>query len=101
MESVLEEAQRLIHGERRASYGHPLDEYERLAALISIALSDNLIEPITAEQALLIMVLLKLNRHIGDPQHRDSLVDAAGYIGCIELVVDERDNRSKVSPAIP
>jgi hypothetical protein len=93
MESVLQEAERLINGDRRASYGHPLDEYERLAAFISIALADNLNEPITAEQAMLLMVLLKLNRHISDPQHRDSLVDAAGYIGCIELAIDEREAR--------
>jgi hypothetical protein len=98
MESVLEEAQRLIHGPRRESYGHPLDEYERMAALISIALADNLNEPITAEQAILVMVLLKINRHISDPTNRDSLVDAAGYIGCIELAIDEREARRAKTP---
>lgn len=91
-ESILEEAQRLIHGARREKYGHPLDDYGRTAALINAEFSDKLKEPFTPEEAMIIMVLVKLSRQRNQPQ-RDNLVDAAGYLGCIELAEDERKRR--------
>lgn len=93
MESVLQEADRLINGDRRGSYGHPLDDYTRTAGLINAALAHKLKEQFTAEDVMLCMVLVKISRFVHQPEHRDSLVDAAGYLGCIELATDERKAR--------
>lgn len=93
-ESILQEAERLITGDRRGSYGHPADEYDKLARTINAVLGHKFREPITAEETMLIMVLMKINRYVNNPGHRDSLVDAAGYLGCIELAQDERAKRT-------
>lgn len=45
-ESVLVEAERIIHGERRTDYGGVVESFERIAALWSTTLG----VPITAEQ---------------------------------------------------
>ena len=92
MESILEEAQRLIHGARRNSYGHPLDDYSRTAALWSAWLGSQLNQPLTAEQAMMLMVLMKLSRE-RNKHGRDNLVDAVGYLGCVELAEEERKAR--------
>lgn len=91
-ESILQEAQRLIHGARRSSYGHPLDDYSRTSALFNALFADKLKEPFTPEDAMLVMVLVKLSRQRNMP-HRDNLVDAAGYLGCIEEAQKERERR--------
>lgn len=77
-ESVLEEAQRLTHGDRTAAYGHPYDDYSRTAALWSILLGAKLTKPITAHEAALCMIAVKLSREVHLPK-RDNMVDAAGY----------------------
>lgn len=77
-ESILEEAQRLTHGDRAAAYGHPYDDYSRTAALWSVLLGGKLTKPITAHEAALCMIAVKLSREIHTPK-RDNMVDAAGY----------------------
>lgn len=94
IDSVLLEAQRLVHGPRQADYGHPLDNWSRTADLWSVILG----HPVNAEQALKCMVAVKLARQIHKPS-RDNLVDACGYIECIDLVLDERKRRALNPPA--
>lgn len=91
--TILQEADALIHGDRKESYGHCLDEYSRLAELVNPALRSKLKAPLEAEDLLLVMVLLKINRHISNPTHRDSKVDASGYIGLIDECQEERKRR--------
>jgi hypothetical protein len=91
-QSILQEADYLINGPRRGTYGHPLDDYGRTAAMFSAWLGDKLREPLTAEEAEMFMVIVKLSRQRHLPK-RDNLVDAAGYLGCIELTQAERQRR--------
>jgi hypothetical protein len=89
MESILKEADRLINGDRREAYGHPLDDYSRTAAMFSAWLGEEVLRrPLTAEETEMFMVIVKLSR--------DNLVDAAGYLGCIELTERERERRLQV-----
>lgn len=92
-ETVLQEAQRLVHGDRRAAYGHPLDDYTRTAGLVSALLGSKLLAPITAEEMILVMCCVKLSRQINAPQ-RDNMTDLAGYAACEQMAIDERAARA-------
>lgn len=110
-ESILEEAQRLTHGDRNADYGHPLDDYTRTAALVSALLAHKLKEPITPDEMALAMCCVKLSRQVHRPK-RDNLVDLAGYAWVADRCIVEAERRSqpqqplqfgaiaKVSPAV-
>ncbi|AEJ92382.1 hypothetical protein TIMSHEL_51 [Mycobacterium phage Timshel] len=84
-ESILEEAQRLIHGQRNQDYGHPRDNFGHTAALFSAYLG---IE-VTMLDVAQLMMLVKMSRQQGTGYHRDSTTDIAGYAGCIERCYDE------------
>jgi hypothetical protein len=89
-ETILEEAQRLITGERNQTYDHPLDNFERIAAIWSVVLGIK----VTPEQVGLCMVGVKLAREAYLPK-RDNLVDGAGYFGTVQMVRDERLRRAQ------
>ena len=93
-ESVLEEAQRLIFGDRRQDYGHPLDDYTRTAGMVNAAFADILVRPFAPEEIMMIMIMVKLSRFRVVPK-RDSLVDGAGYFGCIDEARQERARRAQ------
>jgi hypothetical protein len=92
-QSVLVEAEGLVHGDRNASYGHPLDDYTRTAALVSALLAHKLTEPITAEEMILAMCCVKLSRQVNKPK-RDNMTDLAGYAECEQWCIDERQRRA-------
>lgn len=75
--TVLEEAQELIHGERQADYGEPSKNFEDIAAGWSVIAGTEL----TAKQVALMMCWLKSCRLLKSPNHRDSWLDLAGYVG--------------------
>lgn len=87
-ETILEEAQRLVHGDRQADYGHPLDDFSRTAKLWSAILGF----PVTAEQVGLCMCAVKISRHCNRPK-RDNLTDLAGYAATVQMVHEERARR--------
>lgn len=89
IESVLAEAERLIHGPRQEAYSHPLDDLGCTGRIWGAILG---MPDIPAETVALMMVGLKMSRE--SRRHlRDNLVDAAGYAGCIEMIHDERARR--------
>jgi hypothetical protein len=87
--SVLAEAQGLVHGDRNAAYGAPLDDFSRTAAMVSAMLAHKLKESITAEELGLIMCC---SRQIHKAK-RDNLTDLAGYAECVQWCIDERARR--------
>jgi hypothetical protein len=91
-QAVLAEAQRIIHGPRREAYGSPLESFQRIADLWTLTLC--LEVPLTAEQVALCLIQLKVARavagHEGAGIQRDSVVDIAGYSGCLDLIAMER-----------
>ena len=88
---ILLDAYALITGPRQAAYAHPTEDYTKVTdifhALTGIRLS--------LEQGILFMVAIKLARlrtNIEAGQmHWDSLVDAAGYLGCLGMVSQDLD----------
>ena len=77
--TVLDEAKRVVYGERAANYGHPTADFWRSAKMWSVILGTT----VTAEQVALCMIALKISRECNRPK-RDNIVDIAGYAACIE-----------------
>ena len=94
-QSVLIEADGLVHGDRNASYGHPLDDMSRTAGMVSAMLAHKLSAPLSAEDIAYIMCCVKLSRQINKPK-RDNLVDLAGYAECADWMIEERKDRTGV-----
>lgn len=85
--SVLDEAKRLITGDRNAQYGAPGQDFTRTAAILTAlgyGKSDEQgwCEVLEAHDVAMMMVGLKLSRLRHTPKKRDSWVDIAGYAGC-------------------
>ena len=73
-ESILAEAQRIIDGPRRESYGDARSSFERIAMIWSVVLK----VPVSEREVALCMIGLKLCREANMP-NRDNLVDICGY----------------------
>lgn len=95
--SVLTEAQGLVHGDRNAAYGNPLDDFSRTAGMVSAMLAHKLKEPLTAEEVGMFMVCVKLSRQVNAPK-RDNCVDGAGYFETVQWCIDERARRALTDP---
>ena len=90
-ETILEEAKRIVHGDRGENYGHPFEDFSRTAKIWSAILE---IE-VTPEQVALCMVGLKISREINRPK-RDNIVDGAGYFETLDMVKQERKRRESM-----
>lgn len=85
-ESILEEAQRLVHGNRGADYGHPIVDYESTGRMWGAILGIPDIDP---RICCLMMIAVKLSRE-SRKHKRDNLVDAAGYAECAAMIADKQ-----------
>lgn len=76
---ALNEASRIITGERDAQYGGPEDNFTRIAKIWSAILGID----ITTEDVAMCMVGLKVARYASKSGFQpDTWVDIAGYAGC-------------------
>ena len=79
-ESVLQEAERLVNGDRQQSYGDVSESFERIAdfwhAYLKTKLKDT--EHISAKDVASMMILMKVSRSVTSAK-RDNWVDIAGY----------------------
>ena len=93
--NVLLEANGLVHGDRNAAYGHPIDDFACTAAMWSAYLRRRYgahLPELKPEDVGLMMVCVKLSRESG--LHKDdNLVDGAGYFETVAMVRDERYRR--------
>lgn len=91
-ESVLQEAQRLVHGDRGADYGHPIIDYKATGRMWGAILERALGVPvpdIDPRICCLMMAAVKLSREAGKHK-RDNLTDCAGYSECAQMIADRQ-----------
>lgn len=74
---MLDEAKSLVYGQRAKDYGSAKENFERIAGHWSLILN----QEVTADQVVLCMIAVKMARLFQTPDHRDSWVDIAGYVG--------------------
>lgn len=90
-ESILDEAKRIVHGDRGENYGHPFEDFSRTAQIWSAILGID-VDP---EQVALCMVGVKISREVNRPK-RDNIVDGAGYFETLDMVKRERERRESM-----
>ena len=86
--SILEKALELTTKDRRDVYGHPFDDFGKTSIMtfpIRDAIRDKKIDPRLGHA--LYMVQVKISRLLSQPDHIDSLVDAAGYLNTYDMVL--------------
>lgn len=81
--TILEEARELVYGDRNAQYGHPKDDYAKVAAMWSAFLGVE----ISPHQAASMMIFIKMSRLAHEPK-RDTIVDIAGYAEVVARILD-------------
>lgn len=84
---ILDEAAEITSVDRRKAYGHPRDNFGRIADVWSVVLRDRLAdgELITTQDVAKCMIGLKLARETF-AHRRDNLVDIAGYARTLAIV---------------
>lgn len=80
--TILQEAESLINGDRKQTYGDARESFERIAGMWSAYLGTE----VTGLDVTNMMILLKVSRAKGG-FHRDSYVDIGGYAGLSTRIV--------------
>ncbi len=97
--SVLETAQKLVHGDRGAVYGHPLENHSTTADMFHAFMAKKYgvaCGAVSAEDVCIFNMLQKIARLANTPGHVDSLVDIAGYAENYKMILDKRQNERSV-----
>ena len=89
---ILTEAHDLVNGPRQATYSHPFEDYYKVKELFFMMTGIQM----TVQNAVTFMICVKLARMATNMQrgdwHRDSVVDAAGYLACLSMVHEHTQN---------
>ena len=90
--TMLHQAADIIAGARQTDYGDKLQNFSQIAMLWQGTLATKL-DPdakITPEDVALCMIQVKIARLAKSPDHKDSILDVAGYSGCYDILQNER-----------
>ena len=85
-ETILQEAQRLVHGDRGKDYGHPIEDYTRTGRIWGAILGIGDIDP---RICCLMMGGVKMSREV-NKHKRDNLTDLAGYAECADMIAQKQ-----------
>lgn len=78
---ILTEAERIINGPRRESYGDAQNSFKKIA----IGWEEIIGHPVNPSQVALCMIWLKMCREINSPK-KDNRVDIAGYTALLDIL---------------
>jgi len=94
--TILDQAKAIIYGDREKTYGEPGKNLRLIAGYWTEHLNSRFGEEglptvsLTPDDVCIMMVALKLARLANDPTHRDSQVDAGGYLALMERIQTKR-----------
>jgi len=98
--TILQEAESLIYGERNKHYRHPTENFNNIANLWNAYFKAILVRPGVSGSAAVFQInnidiaylniLQKIARGATNQEHIDSVIDIAGYAGCIERVLKNK-----------
>lgn len=97
-ETVCQEADRLVSGDRQAQYGHPWVNFTKIAQIATPLVKDKLREGAVLEPKDIawILIAVKLAREVN--QHkRDSIVDAIGYLKILDMLAEYEPTPGEVN----
>lgn len=83
--NVLEEAQKIVEGDRKEEYGDMKESFNRIANMWSAYTGLRL----SAHDVANMMILLKVSRNKNSPLKMDNIVDIVGYSICYEQLINE------------
>lgn len=102
-DNILREAERLIFGARNKTYRHPTENFNNIANLwnayfeaikvrpfVSINTPDGIEFRINNIDVAYLNILQKVARGATNQEHLDTIVDIAGYAGCIERILKNK-----------
>lgn len=90
MSDILRRADQIAGQDRSRDYGHPRDNFRRIADLWEAYLRNQPARDrhITSEDVAAMMILMKIARQQNTPKD-DNLVDIAGYVKCWDMLGEE------------
>lgn len=99
VESIAQEAHRLVYGDRNEAYGHPIFDMTRSADMFTALLRDKLRAGVRleAEDICQAMICVKQSRQ-RNKEKRDNLVDTAGYAVVGQKIMEWRAANPGVDP---
>lgn len=83
-EKLLHEALTIVTKDRNQQYGSPEDSFSAIAGAWNWYLTNRLAGDLTSSDVAAMMILFKIARLTANSQHRDSILDIAGYAACME-----------------
>lgn len=82
---ILGEAARLTSKDRQQVYGHPIDDFTKIARMTKPILESD-IDPRLKHA--LYMCQVKIARLLNTPEHVDSIIDLAGYANTYAMILE-------------
>ena len=101
-QKVLEDALKIVNGEREKQYGSPEDNFARIADLWGLYLTqlfdgNGVVIELEPKDVALMMILFKIARSLGNEDKLDNYVDMIGYAACgAEIFEKEYKPKSNV-----
>ena len=83
-EQLLKDAIGIVTKDRNNVYGPPEDSFKVIAAYWNTYLKHSKVATVDAADVAIMMTLMKTARLTFNKRHRDSAVDAAGYLACLQ-----------------
>lgn len=89
--NILDEANKLTNKDRQDVYGHPADDFKKVANMTGPILESK-IDPRLKHA--LYMMQVKIARLLNTPDHIDSVIDIAGYANTYAMILERDDNEA-------
>ena len=86
--NILEEALKLTTQDRQNVYGHPADNFKIITTMAAPILESD-IDP--RLKHCLYMIVVKIARLLKTPEHKDSVIDIAGYANTYDMILEKME----------